>query len=104
MRDPGRWSRSRRARRWRVHPRSPRRLRARLGVDAGPADLREVAGEMLEHLRERGHRVAGEEAAPRGDRRQRDRLAALHEATFPEVEGDGHDPTSVVTGRSKRKT
>jgi hypothetical protein len=53
-------------------------------VDADAAVLGQERGKVLEHLGERRHRVAGEEAAARGERGARDRLG-----TFEQRAGHG---------------
>ena len=52
-------------------------LELALGVHAHPADAGEEPGHVLEHLGERGHRIAGEEPAPGRDHGLGDGLAAL---------------------------
>ena len=74
-------------------PRHADRLELALGVDAHAAALGQERREVLEQLGERRHRIAGEEAAARGERGARDRLGAFEQ-------GSRHGVTSCVTGVS----
>ena len=74
-------------------PRHSDRLELALRVDAYAAALGQERREVLEQLGERRHRIAGEEAAARGERGARDRLGALEQ-------GSRHGITSCETGVS----
>ncbi len=73
-------------------PAHPHGLELALGVHAHAADLGQAFREVLEQLRERCHRVAGEEAAAGGDRRLGHRLRTLHE---PATRCGGHCSSSI---------
>jgi hypothetical protein len=75
---PGRAGRRRGSRRRRA-PRHPDRFELALGIHARASDVGQQARHVLEHFRERRHRVTGEEPTAGGDHRLGDRFRSFEQ-------------------------